>query len=81
MELRSKLVQVRSNKVTQFLWCLIDIFSKYAWVVSSKDKKGIIIANAFQKILDNLKTKRNKIWADKFYNSCEYQWILCELWE
>ena len=34
--------------------CVIDIFSKYAWVVPLKDKKGVSIAKAFQKILDDL---------------------------
>ena len=32
-------------------YCVIDIFSKYAWVAPLKDKKGISIANAFQKTL------------------------------
>ena len=27
-----------------------DFYSKYAWVIPLKDKKGIIIINAFQKI-------------------------------
>ena len=52
--------------------CVIDIFSKYAWVVSLKDKKGITITNAFQKILNKSNRKPNKMWADKgseFYNS------------
>ena len=31
---------------------VIDIFSKYAWVVPLKDKKGVTITDAFQKILD-----------------------------
>ena len=35
------------NKGIIFLLCVIDIFSKYAWVVSLKDKKGIVIVNAF----------------------------------
>ena len=38
-----------------FLLCVIDIFSKYAWVVPLKNKKGITITNAFQKILDESK--------------------------
>ena len=38
------------NKGFRFLLCVIDIFSKYAWVVPLKDKKGISIADAFQKI-------------------------------
>ena len=41
------------NKGFRFLLCIIDIFSKYAWVAPLKDKKGISIVNAFQKILDN----------------------------
>ena len=40
-----------------FLLCIIDIYSKYAWVVPLKDKKGVTIVNAFQKILDDSKKK------------------------
>ena len=36
------------NKGFRFLLCAIDIFSKYAWVVPLKDKKGVSIVNAFQ---------------------------------
>ena len=39
------------NKGVRFLLCVIDIFSKYAWVVPLKDKKGIVAA--FQSILKN----------------------------
>ena len=53
------------NKGTRFLSCVIDIFIKYAWVVPLNDRKGITIANAFQKILDNSTEKPNKIWVDK----------------
>ena len=57
------------NKGFSFLLCVIDIFSKYAWVIPLKDKK---IVNAFQKILKESDRKPNKIWVDKgsgFYNS------------
>ena len=37
------------NKGICFLLCVIDIFSKYAWVIPFKDKKGITITNAFLK--------------------------------
>ena len=51
---------------------ILDVIdSKYAWVIPLKDKKGVGIFNAFQKILDDLKRKQNKIWVDKgseFYN-------------
>ena len=53
------------NKGFRFLLCVIDIFSKYAWVVPLQDKKGISIVNAFQKILDKSGSKPNKIWVDK----------------
>ena len=60
------------NKGFRFLLCVIDIFTKYAWVVPLKDKKGTSIVNAFQKILKQSARKPNKIWVDKgseFYNS------------
>ena len=37
------------NKAFRFSLCVIDIFSKYAWVVPLKDKKGVSIVDAFQK--------------------------------
>ena len=44
MQLRSKF-----NKGILFLVCVIDIFSKYPWVIIPlKDKKGTTITNAFQ---------------------------------
>ena len=48
------------NKGFRFLLCVTDIFSKYAWVVPLKDKKGISIVNAFQKILKESDRKPNK---------------------
>ena len=66
------------NKGIRFLLCVIDIFSKYAWVVALKDKKGITIVKAFQSILKQLNKKPNKIWVDKgseFYNAyCKKWW-------
>ena len=35
------------NKGFRFLLCAIDIFSKYAWVVPLKDKKGASIVDNF----------------------------------
>ena len=58
--------------------CVIDIFSKYAWVVPLKNKKGGTIVNAFQKISDNSTRKPNKIWVDKgseFYNNSFKKWL------
>ena len=60
------------NKGFRFLLCVIDTFSKYAWVIPLKDRKRVSIVDAFQKILDISERKPNKIWVDKgseFYNN------------
>ena len=41
----------KHNKGIRYLLCVIDLFSKYAWVVPLKYKKGVSIVNAFQSIL------------------------------
>ena len=59
------------NKGFRILLCVIDIFSTYAWVTPLKDKKGVSIVDAFQKI-DDSNRKPHKIWVDKgreFYNN------------
>ena len=66
------------NKGFRFLLCVIDIFSKYAWVVLLKDKKGLSIVNAFQKLLKQFNRKPNKIWVGKgseFYNNSFKKWL------
>ena len=60
------------NKAIRYFLCAIDLFSKYAFVVTLKDKKGTTIVNAFQSILNNLKRNPNKVWVDQgseFYNT------------
>ena len=45
---------------------------------SLKDKKGVSIVDAFQKILDKSGRKPNKIWVDKgseFYNNSSKKWL------
>ena len=66
------------NKRLRFLLCVFDIFSKYARVIPLKDKRGISIANGFQKIFDDSKRKPNQIWVDKgseFYNNSFKKWL------
>ena len=67
------------NRGFRFLLCVIDIFSKYAWVVPLKDKKGAtIIVDAFQSIFDDLERKPNKMWADQgseFYYKSFKKWL------
>ena len=47
MQLKSKF-----NTEFRFLLCVIDIYSKYAWVIPLKYKKRIANINAFQEGLD-----------------------------
>ena len=65
------------NRGFRFLLCVIDIFSKYAWTVPLKGKKGVSII-AFQKILKESNRKPNKIWVDKgskFYSNYLKKWL------
>ena len=58
------------NKGIKYLLCAIDLFSKYVWVVPTKDKKRTSIVNAFKKIISN-RRKPKKMWVDQgseFYN-------------
>ena len=80
VDLADKKLLSKYNKGIRFLLCVIDIFSKYAWVVPLKDKKGISIVKAFQSILkqSNSNRKPNKIWVDKgseFYNAYFKKWL------
>ena len=66
------------NKGFRFLLYVIDIISKYAWVVPLKDKKCVSIVNAFQKTLNNSARKPNKIRVDKgseFYSNFFKEWL------
>ena len=68
----------RKNKGIKNLLCVIDLYSKYAFVVPLKDKKGISIVNAFNKIMKQFNRKPNKIWVDQggeFYNHVFKRWL------
>ena len=69
----------KKNKAIKYLLCAIDLFSKYAFVVPLKDKKGISIVNAFNKIIKQSNRKPNKIWVGQggeFYNRVFKKWLL-----
>ena len=71
-------LSTRYNKGIRFLLCVIDIYSKYAWVVPLKDKKGASIVTAFQSILKESNRKPNRIWIEKgseFYNASFKKWL------
>ena len=51
----------KHNKGIRYLLCVIDLFSKHAWVVPLKNKKSITIVNAFQGILDSSKENKQNL--------------------
>ena len=68
----------RKNKGIKYLLCAIDLYSKYAFVIPLKDKKGISIVNGFNKIIKQSERKPNKIWVDQggeFYNNVFKKWL------
>ena len=68
----------RKNKGIKYLLCVIDLYSKYAFVIPLKNEKGISIVNAFNKIIKQSNRKPNKIWVDqggKFYNNIFKKWL------
>ena len=61
----------KKNKGIKYLLCAIDLYSKYAFIVPLKDKKGISTVNEFNKRIKQSHRKPNKIWVDQggeFYN-------------
>ena len=62
----------KCNKGIRYILCVIDLFSRYAWVIPLENKKGETIVEGFEKILDDSNSKPNKIWVDhgsEFYNN------------
>jgi hypothetical protein len=60
----------KENDGIRYLLCVIDVFSKYGWIVPMKDKSGKSTAEAFERIFINGR-KPLKLWVDKgkeFYN-------------
>ena len=73
-----QLISKYNNKNIKYLLCVIDLYSKCAWILPLKDKRSLSIVNAFQKILNDFNRKPNKIWVDKgseFYNSHFKKWL------
>ncbi|GFU51750.1 uncharacterized transposon-derived protein F54H12.3 [Nephila pilipes] len=60
----------RYNKGFKYLLTIIDVFSKYAYVIPLKSKTSVAVKNAFEKLLQRVKPKN--IQSDKgkeFYNT------------
>ena len=67
----------RKNKGIKYLLCAIDLYSKYAFVIPLKDKNGISIVNAFNKIIKQSERKPNKIWVDQGGEFCNNVFKKC----
>ena len=58
------------NKGYRYLLIVLDLFSKYGWIVPLKDKKGETVTEAFQTIFKEGR-KPQYLWTDKgkeYYN-------------
>ena len=65
------------NKNVKYLLCVIDVFTKYAWVKPLQDKKDKISLNAFIEIVNESNRNPNKLWVDQgreFYNKLMQEW-------
>ena len=61
----------KDNDGVNFLLTVLDVFSKYGWIVPLNDKTGKSTAEGFMKILQSSGRKPGKVWVDKgkeFYN-------------
>jgi len=61
----------KSNRGVRYLLAVIDVFSKFGWMVPLKDQTGKSVADAFKEIFKKSKRKSEKLWTDKgreFYN-------------
>ena len=67
-----------NNKNVKYLLCVINVFTKYAWVEPLKDKKSKTVVNAFIEIVNESNRKPNKLWVNQgreFYNKLLQEWL------
>jgi len=53
------------NKGFRYMLNVIDVFSKYAWSIPLKDKKGVTVVQAFKQIVKQSGRLPKHIWVDK----------------
>ena len=66
------------NKSFNYLLSVIDIFTKYTWVKTLKDKTGKTVLNAFIEIVNDSNHKPSKLWVDQgreLYNQLMQEWL------
>ena len=61
----------KDNDGVKYLLCVIDLFSRYGWIMLLQNKSGVSVYDAFTKIFTSSGRKPVKLWVDKgteFYN-------------
>ena len=53
------------NRGVRYLLTVIDVYSKYGYLLPLRDKTGKSVADAFKKIFKKSKRKPEKLWTDK----------------
>ena len=53
------------NKDYKYLLMVLDLFSKYGWIVPFKTKIGLEVSKSFGTIFEKAKAKPKKLWVDK----------------
>jgi hypothetical protein len=68
----------KENKGYRYMLNVIDVFSKYAWSIPLKDKKGLTVMNGFRQIVKKSGRKPKHVWVDEgkeFYNKNIDEWL------
>ena len=60
----------KSSRGVRYLLIVIDVFSKYGWMLPLKDKTGKSVADMFKEIFKKSKQKPEKLWTDKGREFC-----------
>ena len=67
-----------NNQGVKYLLCVIDVFTKYAWIKPLKYKKAKTVLNSFIGKVNESKHKPNKVWVDQgreSYNNLMQKWL------
>ena len=67
-DLMDKQAFSKFNRGVKYLFAVIDVFSKYDWLIPLKDKTGKFVASALETIFKERKPE--KMWVDKGKEFC-----------
>ena len=68
----------KENKDYRYMLNVIDVFSKHAWSIPLKDKKGLTVLDGFKQIVKESDRIPKHIWVDEgkeFYNKNMDEWL------